>query len=140
MSLPYTHNSARISPRQFATVKHRFKNVARVGRQTPKPDLFFRPQKNPRSEPVWLNQALHECHLIDTDREKEPYKFSQSLFAQFSPPAEIIAPRPVPIGDTPLVSLDIPRPSSRNGPHRTRIQCFEQHCVRDEPGYSAVPV
>src|SRR6267378_8434079 len=102
MPFAHAHNTARIGPRQLATVKHRLKNVTRVRWQASKPDLFFHPEKNPCSETVWLNQALHKCHLIDTDGEEEPYEFGQSLFTEFSAPVEVVAPRTVAIGEMPL--------------------------------------
>src|SRR6266436_6227343 len=140
MPFACAHNTARIGPRQLATVKHRFKDVARVWRQASEPDLFFHPEKNPCSETVWLNQALHKCHLIDTDGQEEPYKFSESLFTEFTAPVEAIAARTIAIGEMSLVGFDVACHSPCHGPHPTSIQCFEQHGVRYKPSYAAVSI
>jgi hypothetical protein len=65
LALARSHHARRVGPRQFPAIEHGFENAPRFGRQMPEPSFLFRPQKDAYAQTIRLDQALHECDLID---------------------------------------------------------------------------
>ena len=137
---PVANDGRGVAARQFSAVKYRFKDAAGFEGQTPEPDLLFGPQQNARAQAIGLNQAFHEVHLVDADREEELRELSERFFAQGAAPVKIIAAGLVAIGEEPLVLLDVARKAAGHRPDCAGIEQIEHHRVRHQPGYPAVAI
>src|SRR5262252_4338290 len=109
MSLARTNHSRCVTARQCSPVQHSFKNACRFGRQSSESHLFFRPQNDSRTKPLWLDKAFHKRDLIDADAQKESGKLGQRLFAEAAATIKIVPPGSIGISEMPFVSLDIAR-------------------------------
>ena len=81
--------------RQGATIKQSLQKVSRPWWQRLHAHFFLRPQKYSGSQPVGLDQALHEIHLVDRCLEEEPGEGGQFLLAQVPAAIEIVASRQI---------------------------------------------
>src|SRR6056297_2553235 len=115
-----------IAARQRAAIKHGFQEQTGFPMEVAQADLFFGSELNARVQPGWLNESLHEAHLVQAGLQKEFRETGERFFAQIARAVKIVSPGLVAARQVRLVGFYITGKTADNRPDASGVERIKQ--------------